>query len=38
MNKDMKQAALDYHAQPTPGKIAVVPTKPCETQHDLSLA
>ena len=38
MNKDMKQAALDYHAQPTPGKIAVVPTKPCETQQDLSLA
>jgi len=38
MNKDMKQAALDYHALPTPGKIAVVPTKPCETQQDLSLA
>jgi malate dehydrogenase (oxaloacetate-decarboxylating)(NADP+) len=34
----MKQAALDYHSQPTPGKIAVVPTKPCETQYDLSLA
>ena len=38
MKKDMKQAALDYHALPTPGKIAVVPTKPCETQRDLSLA
>jgi malate dehydrogenase (oxaloacetate-decarboxylating)(NADP+) len=38
MNKDMKQAALDYHARPTPGKTAVVPTKPCETQYDLSLA
>jgi malate dehydrogenase (oxaloacetate-decarboxylating)(NADP+) len=38
MNKEMKQAALDYHALPTPGKIAVVPTKPCETQQDLSLA
>jgi malate dehydrogenase (oxaloacetate-decarboxylating)(NADP+) len=38
MMKDRKQAALDYHAQPTPGKIAVVPTKPCETQQDLSLA
>jgi malate dehydrogenase (oxaloacetate-decarboxylating)(NADP+) len=38
MKKDMKQAALDYHALPKPGKIAVVPTKPCETQHDLSLA
>ena len=34
----MKQAALDYHALPKPGKTAVVPTKPCETQHDLSLA
>ncbi len=38
MSKDKRQAALDYHALPTPGKIAVVPTKPCETQHDLSLA
>ncbi len=38
MKKDMRQAALDYHAQPTPGKLAVVPTKPCETQYDLSLA
>jgi malate dehydrogenase (oxaloacetate-decarboxylating)(NADP+) len=38
MKQEMKQAALDYHSQPTPGKIAVVPTKPCETQHDLSLA
>jgi malate dehydrogenase (oxaloacetate-decarboxylating)(NADP+) len=38
MKQEMKQAALDYHSQPTPGKIAVVPTKPCETQYDLSLA
>jgi malate dehydrogenase (oxaloacetate-decarboxylating)(NADP+) len=38
MSKDRKQAALDYHALPTPGKIAVVSTKPCETQQDLSLA
>ncbi len=38
MTQDKKQAALDYHALPRPGKIAVVPTKPCETQHDLSLA
>ena len=38
MNKEMKQAALDYHALPKPGKTAVVATKPCETQHDLSLA
>lgn len=38
MKKDLKQAALDYHARPKPGKTAVVPTKPCETQHDLALA
>jgi malate dehydrogenase (oxaloacetate-decarboxylating)(NADP+) len=38
MTQDRKQAALDYHALPTPGKIAVIPTKPCETQEDLSLA
>ena len=38
MKKEMKQAALDYHALPKPGKTAVVPTKPCETQYDLSLA
>ncbi len=32
------QAALEYHSLPTPGKIRVVPTKPCVTQRDLSLA
>jgi malate dehydrogenase (oxaloacetate-decarboxylating)(NADP+) len=32
------QESLDYHALPTPGKIAVVSTKPCSTQRDLSLA
>ncbi len=30
--------ALDYHAKPTPGKISVVPSKPCDTQRYLSLA
>ncbi len=30
--------ALRYHSDPEPGKIAVVPTKPHRTQHDLSLA
>ncbi|GAB4240544.1 MAG: NADP-dependent malic enzyme [Acidobacteriota bacterium] len=30
--------ALKYHAHPRPGKIEVVPTKPCLTQRDLSLA
>ncbi len=38
MSNDLKQQALDYHAKPTPGKIAIEVTKPCETQLDLSLA
>ncbi len=33
-----KQAALNYHAKPTPGKIEVVPTKKYATQRDLALA
>ena len=33
-----KQQALDYHYGSRPGKIEVVPTKPCRTQRDLSLA
>ncbi len=33
-----KEDALEYHAMPAPGKVAVVPTKPCRTQRDLSLA
>ncbi len=33
-----KEDALDYHASPAPGKLSVVPTKPCRTQRDLSLA
>ena len=33
-----KQQALDYHQGSRPGKIEVVPTKPCRTQRDLSLA
>lgn len=36
--KEMKQAALDYHSVGRKGKIEVVPTKPCLTQWDLSLA
>jgi malate dehydrogenase (oxaloacetate-decarboxylating)(NADP+) len=35
---DMKQAALDYHALPKPGKISVELTKPADTARDLSLA
>ena len=32
------QDALEYHSSPSPGKLEVVPTKPCRTQRDLSLA
>ncbi len=35
---DRAQLALDYHSQPRPGKISVVPTKPLANQDDLSLA
>lgn len=35
---DFKQQALDYHAQPTPGKIAIQITTAAETSADLSLA
>jgi len=38
MFDDLKQSALAYHEQPTPGKVAIQLTKPCETQRDLSLA
>lgn len=33
-----KEEALDYHAKGRPGKIEVVPTKPTNSQRDLSLA
>jgi len=35
---DLKTAALIYHSQGRKGKIEVIPTKPCATQQDLSLA
>ena len=38
MVKITKEAALIYHSQGKPGKIEVVPTKPYQTQRDLSLA
>jgi malate dehydrogenase (oxaloacetate-decarboxylating)(NADP+) len=38
-NKDQNaQAALDYHSMGRPGKIEVIPSKPCITARDLSLA
>lgn len=33
-----QQEALAYHANIRPGKLEVMPTKPCRTQKDLSLA
>ncbi|MES2771772.1 MAG: NADP-dependent malic enzyme [Pseudomonadota bacterium] len=36
--KDLHQAALDYHQFPTPGKISVRPTKGLTNQRDLALA
>src|SRR5204862_6038042 len=39
MNKNnRKQDALNYHSQGRPGKIQVVPTKPTNSQRDLTLA
>ena len=38
MSDDLRQAALAYHAEPRPGKLAVEVTKPCASQRDLSLA
>ncbi len=35
---NLRQQALDYHAQPRPGKISVALTTPAETSEDLSLA
>lgn len=36
--KNLKKSALEYHKQARKGKLEVVPTKPCATQWDLSLA
>ncbi|MFL0796178.1 MAG: malate dehydrogenase [Cellvibrionaceae bacterium] len=38
MSQDLKQEALDYHALPKPGKLAIEVTTPAETQHHLALA
>jgi malate dehydrogenase (oxaloacetate-decarboxylating)(NADP+) len=39
MTEDIeKQAALDYHAKPRPGKLGIAVTKPFTTQDELSLA
>lgn len=38
MSKVTKEAALEYHKDPRPGKIEVIPTKPYSSQYDLALA
>ena len=38
MSDELDKAALHYHRSPTPGKLAIVATKPLTTQRDLSLA
>ena len=38
INDAFRQAALDYHEFPVPGKIAVQPSKNLINQHDLALA
>ncbi len=35
---ELRQAALEYHAFPTPGKISIAATKQLINQHDLALA
>src|SRR5690349_23028703 len=35
---ELRQAALEYHEFPTPGKIAIHATKQLSNQHDLALA
>lgn len=34
----LREAALEYHERPTPGKIAIAATKQLVNQHDLALA
>src|SRR5690606_14997162 len=36
--EDLRQAALDYHELPTPGKLTVSATKQITNQRDLALA
>lgn len=38
MSDHLREAALQYHSQPIPGKIGITLTKPAATQTDLSLA
>ena len=37
-DEELRDAALEYHRLPTPGKIGILPTKPLANQRDLALA
>jgi malate dehydrogenase (oxaloacetate-decarboxylating)(NADP+) len=36
--QNIREAALDYHEFPTPGKLEIQATKPLANQRDLALA
>ncbi|MEN8170485.1 MAG: malic enzyme-like NAD(P)-binding protein [Pseudomonadota bacterium] len=36
--QSLDKQALEYHAEPSPGKLAITVTKPCDNQKELSLA
>ena len=36
--EQLRRAALEYHERPTPGKVAIAPTKQLVNQYELSLA
>src|SRR5689334_17674771 len=36
--ENLRAAALEYHEQPTPGKVSIAPTKQLVNQRDLALA
>jgi len=38
LRQQLRQAALEYHEFPTPGKISIAPTKQLTNQRDLALA
>ncbi len=38
MSRKEEKASLIYHSKPKPGKIAIIPTKPYNSQRDLALA
>src|SRR5579863_1675859 len=38
MTDELSESALEYHRLPTPGKLAIIATKPLANQRDLALA